>query len=114
MARGRGVSGSSLSALRGRIGGFALAASHDPSEYTRAGRAAFLARFEREVDPDGELNSAERARRAEAARRAYFARLALASARARQQRRRRRELRTVNPPLTVVPAPEEERWRDAA
>lgn len=74
--------------LRGRIGAYALHAQYDPRETTRRGRAAFLARFEREVDPDGVLAPEERARRAEYARKAYFARLAYESARRRRQRRR--------------------------
>ncbi|MFF8839911.1 hypothetical protein [Streptomyces sp. NPDC015130] len=55
----------------------------DPAAHTAPARKAFLDRFEREVDPDGTLTTAERARRAEHARRAYFKRLALASSRAR-------------------------------
>ncbi len=58
----------------------------DRSARTAPGRAVFDARFEREVDPDGTLPPAERARRAEHARRAYFTRLALASAKARRAR----------------------------
>jgi hypothetical protein len=50
-------------------------------------RQAFLDRFEREVDPDGTLPPAERARRAEHARKAYFAKLALKSAQARRRRK---------------------------
>lgn len=46
-----------------------------------------LDKFEREVDPDGVLAPAERARRAAHARKAYFARLALKSAQARRRRR---------------------------
>ncbi len=49
----------------------------DPSAHTAPARAAFLDRFERQVDPDATLSSAERARRAEHARKAYFSRLAL-------------------------------------
>ena len=49
-------------------------------------RREFLARFERDVDPDGTLHPAERARRAEHAKRAYFARLALKSVQARRRR----------------------------
>jgi len=71
--------------LRGRIGAFALHATHDSRVTTAPARAAFLSRFEREVDPDGLLTETERRRRAEFAKRAYFARLALASARARRQ-----------------------------
>lgn len=58
----------------------------DPAERTRKARESFLARFEREVDPDGTLDPAERARRAEHARKAYFLRLSLKSAQARRKR----------------------------
>ncbi len=72
--------------LRARIGAHALHAQVvDPAAHTAPARAAFLDRFEREVDPDGALPPAERARRAEHAKRAYFARLALASAKARRR-----------------------------
>lgn len=73
-------------ALRGRIGGFARAARHDTREMTAAGRATFLSRFERLVDPDGILPEAERARRAESARKAHFARMAFKSAQARRRK----------------------------
>jgi hypothetical protein len=46
-----------------------------------------MRRFEREVDPDGTLDPAERARRAENARKAYFASLALKSAVSRRKAR---------------------------
>lgn len=71
-------------ALRGRIGAYALHARRDPKETTHAARTAFMARFEREVDPDSILEPTERVRRAEAARKAYFSRLALKSAQARR------------------------------
>ena len=73
-------------ARRGRIGAYRLHATHDPKETTKAAREAFMARFEREVDPDGTLAPEERARRAEAARKAYFAQLAHKSAKARRRR----------------------------
>jgi hypothetical protein len=57
----------------------AMHAAHDARVTTANGRAAFLARFEREVDPDGRLDPEER--------RAYFTRLALASAKARRVKR---------------------------
>jgi hypothetical protein len=57
----------------------------DPSARTAPARRALLDRFEREVDPDGVLPPAERARRAGHARKAYFARLALRSAQARRK-----------------------------
>ena len=72
--------------LRARIGGFALSATHDPRETTKPARAAFLARFEQEVDPNGVLAITERSRRAAAARKAHFARLALKSAQARRRK----------------------------
>jgi len=79
-------------ALRGRIGAFRLHATHDPRETTRAARAEFMKRFEREVDPDGVLSVAERERRAVAARRAYFARLAYQSVVARRRTSNTEEL----------------------
>jgi hypothetical protein len=57
----------------------------DRSARTAPARSAMLAKFEREVDPDGVLVPAERARRAESARQAYFTRLALRSAQARRR-----------------------------
>lgn len=57
----------------------------DPAARTAPARKAALDRFEREVDPDGTLPPADRARRAEHARKAYFTRLALASAKARRK-----------------------------
>jgi hypothetical protein len=41
-------------------------------------------RFEKQVDPNGELDPAERARRAEHAKKAYFTGLSLKSARRRR------------------------------
>jgi len=51
-------------------------------------RARFLERFEREVDPEGVLSDAERARRAAHAQKDYFMRLELKSDQARARRRR--------------------------
>ena len=59
-------------------------ALYDAHETTAKARASFLAKFEREVDPDGVLPLDERRRRAEHLRRAHFARLARASARVRR------------------------------
>jgi hypothetical protein len=73
-------------ALRARIAAHSLHAGvADPSAHTAPARKAFLDRFEREVDPDGVLPPAERARRADHARKAYFTRLALKSAQARRK-----------------------------
>jgi hypothetical protein len=76
--------------LRARLAAYALHAQRDSRETSAAGRAAFLARFEREVDPDGTLDEAERQRRAAQARSAYFTRLSLAAAKARRVRRAQR------------------------
>ncbi len=73
-------------ALRARLGAHALHAKvTDPSAHTAPARQAFLDRFEREVDPEGVLPPAQRARMAEHARKAYFTRLALVSAKARRK-----------------------------
>jgi hypothetical protein len=69
----------------------------DPTARTANGRAAFLSSFERQVDPDGILDPAERTRRAEYLRKAHFRRLALRSAQARANRSGRR-IRTVDLP----------------
>lgn len=50
---------------------------------TQAARLAALERFAREVDPNNELDPAERARRAGHAQRAHMMRLALQSSKAR-------------------------------
>ena len=52
---------------------------------TGPARQAFIAKFEKEVDPDGILSPAERARRAEHARKAHFYRMALKSAQSRRK-----------------------------
>jgi hypothetical protein len=75
----------------GRVGAYTMLSRNDPKHTTKNGRAAFLAKFEQEVDPDRQLAAEERARRASAARRAHFARLALASAKARSMRRSRQQ-----------------------
>jgi len=57
----------------------------DPAARTAPGRAAFLKRFERQVDPEGKLAPAERQRRANQLRRAFFLDLAAKSANARRK-----------------------------
>ena len=52
---------------------------------------AFWAKFEREIDPGGLSDPAERARPAEETRKAYLMRLALMSARARAKKAARRQ-----------------------
>jgi hypothetical protein len=69
--------------MRARLGAFALHAKYGTKETTRAATAGFLARFEREVDPDCVLDPVERNRRAISARRAHMTSLALKSSIAR-------------------------------
>ena len=79
----------SVRSLRARLAAHSLHSKRDSRETTAGGRAAFLARFEREVDPDNALDPAERRRRADQARRAYFTRLSLAAVEARRAKRAR-------------------------
>lgn len=70
----------------GRIGGFtSWANTEDRTARTQLGRAAFLKRFDDQVDPERRLSPQERAKRADAAKKAYFASLALKSAKARRR-----------------------------
>jgi hypothetical protein len=73
--------------LRARMAAHAMHARNDPVEITAKGRAAFLASFDLQADPEGVLPPEERRRRAEHLRSAHFARLALASAKARRARK---------------------------
>jgi hypothetical protein len=67
--------------LRAQAAAYAMHAQGKTN--TRPATAAQLARFEREVDPDGLLDPVERARRAEFARRSYMTLLALKASRSR-------------------------------
>jgi len=73
--------------LRSRIGGLSKSARFDGKEATKPARAGFMAKFLREVDPEGVLPADERQRRADRAMRAHMQRLALArSTKASKQR----------------------------
>jgi hypothetical protein len=54
--------------------------AHEPDRAaaTAPARAGLIAKFERQVDPDGLLSPGERTERTESARRAHYARMALA------------------------------------
>jgi hypothetical protein len=72
--------------LSGRVGAHeSWARTSDRSARTAPARAAAFSRFEREVDPEGVLDPAERHRRAKHAQSAYFSRLALRSSRSRSR-----------------------------
>lgn len=73
-------------ALHARVAALTRWSQNDPVAGTAPARQAFAGRFDRQVDPDGVLDPAERARRADRAKRAYFAALALKSAQTRRKR----------------------------
>lgn len=73
-------------ALQARVAAHtSWANTDDRAARTANGRQAFRDRFETEVDPEGVLSAAERARRADNARKAHFTRLALKSAQSRRK-----------------------------
>lgn len=77
--------------LRAQLGAHASwATTDDPTARTRPAREAFMARFEREVDPEGKLPPAERAERAAHAHKAHMLKMSLASAKARRERKQSR------------------------
>lgn len=74
--------------LRGRVAVHtSWANTGDRRARTSKGTAAFLARFERQVDPDGVLDPIERAKRAESAKKAYFTALSLKASQAARAKR---------------------------
>ena len=73
-----------IRSLHARLAAYSRWANEDPREGTKPARRAFLDRFERQVDPEGTLPRAERARRAEAALKAHMTKLALRSALSRR------------------------------
>ncbi len=82
---------------RASMAGFASHAARDSREATAPARRRFLERFEKQVDPDGLLDPAERERRAISARRSYFKGLALRSSIARSKRAQaRREVKAAS------------------
>ncbi len=63
--------------LRARLGGLARVARGDSEEMAATARRGFMRKFDLLVDPNNELEPAERERRANAALRAHMTRLAL-------------------------------------
>jgi hypothetical protein len=84
--------------LRARKGAYSLHARYEGREITAVARAAFLLRFEQQVDPSYALTREERERRALYARKAYMTGLALASVRARGARKTGGLVRVINQP----------------
>ena len=64
------------------------------TEATAAARQAFAQRWEKQVDPDGKLDPAERATRAAEAKRAHYADLAVKSAEVRRAKAEARKAAT--------------------
>jgi len=74
-----------LRQLQRSAGAFAAHAKHGWAHMTAAAqRAANITRFEKQVDPEGRLPSAERATRADQARRAHMKLLAVRAVQARR------------------------------
>lgn len=71
--------------MRASIAALTRWSKEDPAPNAARGQAGLLARFERQVDPNNELQPAERQRRAEAARKAHMRTLAFRSSRARSK-----------------------------
>jgi hypothetical protein len=72
--------------MRARIAAHeSWARTADRTERTAPARKAALDRFERLVDPNGELDETTRKQLADSAKRAHFQRLALLSSRARRR-----------------------------
>jgi hypothetical protein len=69
----------------GQIGGLTAWSRNDAATMVGPAHRGFRARFERQVDPDGVLDPAERERRADRARKAYMLRLSARSAEARRK-----------------------------
>ena len=98
---------------RARIAAYtSWANTADPAKRTAPARQSSMSRFERQVDPEGELPEAERQRRAQAAMKAHMTRMAYKAARARTKPpirlpRRRDNLSAVVPCRRRVPLPPE-------
>ena len=74
-------------ALRARlVAHVSWSKTEDRIARTQPAKDKFDERFEKEVDPEGKLEPAERRKRAESARKAYFTRLALKSVQARRKK----------------------------
>tara|TARA_B100000315_G_scaffold210823_2_gene207315 strand:- start:181 stop:444 length:264 start_codon:yes stop_codon:yes gene_type:complete len=72
--------------LRAQIGAYSLHAKYDSRQITEKARAAFMSRFENEVDPERILPEEERTRRADKAKSAHFRKMALRSSKSRKAR----------------------------
>lgn len=93
----------SHASMRGRIAAYEKwARTGNRTAATAPARAGLDAKFVAEVDPDGTLDPADRARRVAAKRKAHFTRLALLSAQSR--RRAQAARRTVSEEKAITDA----------
>ncbi len=74
--------------LARQMAAHSMHAKHDSKAVTAAARKGFMARFEREVDPDGVLPPEERLRRAQHAMKAHMLHLAHKSAAVNKKKQR--------------------------
>lgn len=100
--------------LMGKIGAARLHALYSTYETTKAARTAYFAKFEREVDPDGTLDPAERAVRAQSARKAHMLRMAMKSAQSRKERNGQRQGMEPAPTARTVVEALERFWRSSS
>jgi hypothetical protein len=78
-----------MRSLRAKIAAhMSWANTADATARTAAARQASLDRFEKQVDPDGTMDPAERSRRAESLKTAHYLKMAAASAKARRAKSR--------------------------
>ena len=73
-----------------RVAIYTRLATADRKEMTAPARAAAMDRFEKQVDPNGLLDPAERAQRAEYAKKAYFTAISAKGVAARRANARRK------------------------
>lgn len=76
-----------LRKIQARSAAHTLHSKYDSHELTAPARAAFVARFERQVDPEGVLPAAERQRRAQHALKAHMIALSYRALKRRRQHR---------------------------
>jgi hypothetical protein len=84
----------SVHAINGRIGALESWARMPPAQRrrrTEAGRNGLLAKFEREADPDGVMDEADRLRAAESLLRAHMLRMVQIRQAKRRKEREKRE-----------------------
>lgn len=88
---------------RSRIAANATLSRHEPLKLTEAARAATWAKYERQVDPHGELAAEERHRRARHAMQADLARMNLRKLQAQREAQQAADRNLVQQLVDAVP-----------